>query len=121
MLLCVLIVAALFGLGTQGSTQDIFASKRALDFHHYFNRYAHLDTGEYRMVIPAGTCSYASVGVRHWDDHTGTYKSALFTGENDTVEWRVYVEKEGLYNIALSYYPVPGRRSSIQREIHING
>lgn len=121
MLLWLVIVVAVFGFEIQGSTQDIFVAKRALDFHHYLNRYAHLETSDYRMVIPAGTCSYASAGVSHWEDPTGTYNNALYTGEDDTVEWRVYVEEDGLYNIAVTYYPVPGRRSSIQREIYING
>lgn len=106
---------------TQGSAQEQFSIQRALDFYHYAVDYAHLSTGDYLLVIPAGTSVSTSGEVRHWPDPAGTYHSPLFTGEDAVVEWRVYVEEAGLYNLAVSYYPVPGRRSAIQREVRING
>ena len=96
--------------------------KRALDFHHYLNRYAHLETSDYRMVIPAGTCSYASAGVSHSGKSCQEHTITLFIqGKTTQLNGGFMSEEDGLYNIAVTYYPVPGRRSSIQREIYING
>lgn len=37
------------------------------------------------------------------------------------VEWEVEVPESGLYEITVEYYPLEGKRSSIQRDIRING
>ena len=37
------------------------------------------------------------------------------------VEWEVEVPRTGLYQITVDYYPLEGKRSSIQRDIRING
>ena len=41
--------------------------------------------------------------------------------ETEWMEWRVTVPKTGLYNIELEYFPLPGKRASIQRRIQIDG
>jgi len=45
----------------------------------------------------------------------------LYTGENGFVEWTFNIEEEGLYNIAVKYYPITGKNSAIEREIMIDG
>ncbi len=45
----------------------------------------------------------------------------VIMGESGYVEWEVYVEEAGLYNLELTYFPIPGKSSSIQRELQING
>lgn len=41
--------------------------------------------------------------------------------ETEWLEWRVTVPKTGLYNLELEYYPLAGKRASIQRRIQIDG
>src|SRR5690606_30344700 len=45
----------------------------------------------------------------------------LLTGERGWVEWTVEVPEAGWYSIEIDYYPAPGRGTSIEREIQING
>ncbi len=37
------------------------------------------------------------------------------------VEWMVEVPATGLYNLGIEYYPIPGKRASIQRDLQIDG
>ena len=37
------------------------------------------------------------------------------------VEWTVTVPKTGLYNLGIEYYPMTGKRASIQRDLQIDG
>jgi len=41
--------------------------------------------------------------------------------EEGWVEWTFNVPQTGLYNLALEYYPLEGKRASIQRELQIDG
>lgn len=37
------------------------------------------------------------------------------------VDWNVNIPADGLYEITVEYYPIPGKRSSVQRDIYIDG
>lgn len=45
----------------------------------------------------------------------------MWQSEEGWVEWEVDIPKSGLYNIELRYYPLPGKRASIQRDLKIDG
>lgn len=45
----------------------------------------------------------------------------LYTSEGSSVTWKVNIQKSGLYNIAIDYYPVEGRGQDIRREMFIDG
>jgi ABC-type glycerol-3-phosphate transport system substrate-binding protein len=47
--------------------------------------------------------------------------ATILTDESGYVEWDIYVEEAGLYNIELTYFPIKGKNSAIQRELQING
>lgn len=46
---------------------------------------------------------------------------AMWLDDLGYMEWEVEVPQTALYNISIEYYPILGKRSSIQREIRING
>ncbi|MAG36601.1 MAG: hypothetical protein CL878_10220, partial [Dehalococcoidia bacterium] len=46
---------------------------------------------------------------------------ALWVDDLGFMEWEVEVPQTALYNISIEYFPILGKRSSIQREIRING
>ena len=46
---------------------------------------------------------------------------ALRTEEAGYVEYTVNIERAGLYNIYMEYFPVPSRGIAIERSLHING
>ncbi len=45
----------------------------------------------------------------------------LYTPDAGSVTWEVNVPEEGLYNLKLTYYPIAGTSSSIERRLSING
>ena len=56
--------------------------------------------------------------VWEYADYTGP---VVLTGEQSTVMWEFVVPETGFYNIAVDYFPMPGRSSVIERELLING
>jgi ABC-type glycerol-3-phosphate transport system substrate-binding protein len=46
----------------------------------------------------------------------------LWTSDDEGwVEWDIDIPHTGLYEITVEYYPIPGKRSSVQRDLRING
>lgn len=45
----------------------------------------------------------------------------MWRSEEGWVEWELDIPKSGLYNVELKYYPLPGKRASIQRDLKIDG
>ena len=44
----------------------------------------------------------------------------LYTPDRGSVTWEINVPQAGLYNLKLSYYPITGTSSSIERRLKIN-
>ncbi len=45
----------------------------------------------------------------------------LLMAEEGTVTWEVSLPESGYYNLVLDYYPYPGKSTSIERALYING
>lgn len=56
--------------------------------------------------------------IAHMDGAPG---EVLWTPEDGMVSWEVEVREEGLYELALRYFPAEGTGSSIERALLING
>ncbi len=54
-------------------------------------------------------------------DHVGPVLTWQETLEEGWVEWTFAVPQTGLYNLGLEYYPLPGKRATIQRGLMIDG
>lgn len=54
-------------------------------------------------------------------DADGNSGAALLTGENALAEYEVTVSQEGFYDIELSYYPIAGKATEIQRAFFVDG
>lgn len=48
-------------------------------------------------------------------------RTLLWEEEESWIEWEVTVPKRGLYQLGFEYYNIPGKRSTIQRDVKING
>ncbi|MBB6673571.1 extracellular solute-binding protein [Cohnella nanjingensis] len=74
------------------------------------------------LIVEAS--DYAKIegdGFEKLDQFEGTSGSSLITGEKGRVDWNVEVPETGYYNIAVQYYPVQGKSSSIERMLLIDG
>lgn len=94
---------------------------REIDYKDYLATHSGKDRPAASIIVPA--TSYSAIDMELlFEDGLGGYDgTAIVTAEVGSVEWQVEVEDAGLYNIAVMYYPVPGRGVAIERELRING
>lgn len=73
------------------------------------------------VLIPAVAFARATGKTEILFRHGGYPGLTVWTDEQGMVEWDVWVEEAGLYNIELTYYPAPGRSTAMERSIAVNG
>ncbi len=59
--------------------------------------------------------------VAGWEGQSGDVLLWEDGPEGGWVEWTLDVPAAGLYNLGIEYYPLPGKRASIQRDLEIDG
>jgi len=88
-------------------------------YSRYMERYANVPAG--RQDIPINIFAWTSAeGVSTLENFQSTER-VLRTEEASYVEYTVNVERAGLYNIHLEYFPLPSRGIAIERSLFING
>ncbi|MDI9419100.1 MAG: extracellular solute-binding protein [Bacillota bacterium] len=101
--------------------EAITAYIRERNYQDYLAEYPDAVKPNAEIVIPAVWYSDTNMDLEVVSGLDGYPREALITGESGYVEWTFAVEQEGLYNIGVKYYPLPGRGVDIEREIWING
>ena len=101
--------------------EQIAAYEREITYREYIARYAWAAEPEMEILISADSFSASSANVEIFEAFPGVKGSVIKTDETGYVEWEIEVEKPGFYNIQLTYYPIVGRGSDIEREVRING
>jgi ABC-type glycerol-3-phosphate transport system substrate-binding protein len=92
---------------------------RANTYTRYRERYAHIQPAA--ADIPLDIFSWSSArGVSRLDIFTAV-KNVLRTEEDSFIEYTVHIEKAGMYNVYIEYYPLPSRGIAIERSFTING
>jgi len=87
-------------------------------YSRYTERYANIPAGRQDIAIDIFSWSSAE-GVSAEDMFNGS--RALITEENSYVEYKVNLERAGLYSIHIEYYPMKSRGIPIERSLFING
>lgn len=95
--------------------------RRQGTYQDYLAAYSGSPRPDWEVVIPGVSFISAGTQVKVMTDHNGYQGKALWTGERGYVEWEVEVPYAGLYNLEVTYFPAPGRSTTIEREIQING
>jgi len=126
----VVVVLALFFL-VAGKQESDFSGKyagfdlsgastgRTNIYSRYIERYAHVPAGQ--RDIPIDIFAYTSAeGVSELENFQNTER-VLRTEEVSYIEYMVNIERAGLYNIHLEYFPLPSRGIAIERSLFING
>jgi ABC-type glycerol-3-phosphate transport system substrate-binding protein len=91
---------------------------RTNTYTRYLERYAHIQPAAADIPVDIFSWSSAS-GVSPLDTFPGL--KVLRTEEDSFIEYAVHVEKAGLYNMYIEYYPLPSRGIAIERSFKING
>ncbi len=108
------------GIADDGSPSVGTVRENAYD--RYIARYGSESRPDERIVIEAENFSKATgMNVKILDDFAGSSGQSIQTDETGSVEWEIDVKSAGLYNIAIKYFPIEGKSSSIEREFLIDG
>ena len=110
-------------LGTKSEEKDLASEPyyRRESYQDYLQRHGAASSPDLEIVIPAAAFSKTDMEPEILADFPGHPGEVLWTDEQGFVEWTVTVPQAGLYSVELEYYPAPGRGTSIEREIRING
>lgn len=141
-----LVVAAIVLLGNTGSKpitytynpHETTSNSNSNDYNKYLED---LKAEHGTLTAPKGV-SVSVAGVKYSDTSLGSdslivynkndeglnikdsdkvNNELLYTPDSGSVTWEINVPEEGLYNLKLTYYPIAGTSSSIERRLKING
>lgn len=73
------------------------------------------------ITLEGGNYSKSEGEVLHLDSYEGKDGNIIQTKDTGYVEWTFSVEEEGLYQMEVTYFPVEGKRSAIERELKLDG
>jgi len=100
------------------AADDNFSNK---SYRQYINDQNQLSSPVLSVTIPADTHASADSAVEKLTDFEEDTGTCIKTPETGFVQWDFELPAEGFYNIAVKYYPIKGKNSSIIRKILING
>ena len=93
-------------------------SGESFDYEKYAQKYADAQRPNTQISLNGGDAQTEKEdSIRNVQDRTGAV-----LGENSQWgEWKVNIQKEGVYHIDMEYYPLPGKAKDIQLSIEIDG
>ncbi|WP_274652143.1 extracellular solute-binding protein [Paenibacillus humicola] len=88
----------------------------------YLNRYADAKRPDTVIRIEGEHfAETAGSGFEVADRYQGLNGKAVLTPETGAISWNVQIDRPGLYNIRIHYYPMEGKSSAIERQFALNG
>lgn len=97
------------------------AAENFNDYRSYQKKYQ--NTAHPADTITINAANYSDVSgmtVKTLQNYKGVAGTSIATDSSGTIQWKVHVDKAGLYNMALQYYPIAGKDSAIQRGVLID-
>lgn len=96
-----------------------------LQYKYYVNQFNQIYP-ENSITLTAKDCvrydeNDASSTPVIYKDYEGMAGDSIYTSENSLVEFEVNIKEEGFYNLNISYYPIEGKNSAIERSIFVDG
>ncbi len=110
--LCTGLQAGATGTGEKEDLLDVI--QETCNYEEYLAGHAQASYPEVQVTVKGTDYLEASDGFYEEPD-------GLCTLEEGSVTYQVEVPQAGFYNISLSYYPIQGKNSFIERELYING
>lgn len=95
--------------------------KTADTYDEYLNKYSKADYPNDLITIYGGDFVDASEDTLYVQDYENIGNACAITTEEGSVTYKVCIEKAGLYNIEITYFPIQGKNNDIGRNVLING
>ena len=112
----IMFLCLFFGLASYAEGPEKY-----MDYEQYKNNHSDKDFADDTIFINAHDYTHTNMSIEMKKDFEGLDGLSIITTDEGFIEWELDVEKAGFYNIAIKYYPVEGKRSSIERRLKING
>ena len=102
--------------------EDLFGMiYETISYEDYLKTFKNSKYPKGMVCVEGGAFLEASPGFESIKNYMDSETSVVLTQEEGSVTWEIKVPEEGFYNIAIEYYPLPGKNSAIERELYING
>lgn len=92
-----------------------------LDYEDYILEYQGDKPKEEYIIEASDYVRAEGMDIEVYKDYEGELGTSIRTGEKGLIEYEVYVDAPGFYDLSLLYYPVEGKSAEIQRSIFIDG
>lgn len=90
------------------------------DYYAYLEEHEESYPQDVHVDVDVSDYTDMTGDVLLFDDYEGRDNTVLTTDES-VITWSFDIPESGFYNIRLDYYPYPGKSSSIERAVRING
>jgi len=92
------------------------------NYDEYILEHASKNTPDAQLILPAERYRGAEgMQPEKLIDYEGDTGVSVLTDEQGSIYWDAEVEQEGMYRIAIQYFPIEGKSSAIQRALLIDG
>lgn len=121
-ILLILCLSAIISIQSKAEEElDAFEIKD--QYKSYIEQFRDKEEPDYTTIIQAidYVNSSKKTEVEIVDNLAGFDGKCIKTGEEGYLEYQFILPEAGLYNVAIKYYPLPGRGGDIQRGLWVNG
>jgi len=99
-----------------------FASSEVPTLQDYLKKVGNVERPKKEIIIEAiNYTSSSNASVRKISQFYGQKDVLLWEKEGGWLEWSVNIPEDGFYNMALLYYPLPGKGLGIEFSVFIDG
>lgn len=110
------------GNDPQGDIEVLFEHiLKKNSYENYISKYKNVKRPNISIIISGINYKSYQGDIKKFSNLTKDKHPVLYMGDSGYVEWEFSIKEEGLYNIAVRYYPIKGKNSSIERELLIDG
>lgn len=103
------------------NTNPIVTFDTAVSYMDYVSQHNGAAYPQTDVPVDVTHCTSSDYKPSVITNYAGSAGKSLLTKDDGYVEWTVDIAKSGFYNMELSYYPIAGKSSSIERSIWIDG
>ncbi|MGG1637581.1 extracellular solute-binding protein [Paenibacillus sp. NRS-1760] len=107
---------------SEAISEQMLGSKSENRYDQYLVKHQNAPRPGQEIIIPGDTFSkVVDMKANVVNDMAGLAGNAVESDETGSISWEFDVTNEGLYNIAILFYPMEGKGADIDRELLLDG